>query len=147
MTLTRSEVQPPWATWPECPCGCGHEGLKLTRAGHVKGCACRSCTGKRNRKKGQAAEARRHRSLGGVGTTPRDELAHCYSLNITTEDKTGAQIPAKFISFVHSETARHWFRQAEKKLPVGNDALPALYLEVTSGETYLVVKLEGKAMR
>jgi hypothetical protein len=56
-------------------------------------------------------------------------------------------VPAKFVSFVNSETARDWFAQAEKKLPVGSDALPALYLEVTQGQTYLVVKLSGKALR
>jgi hypothetical protein len=132
-----------------CPClidGC--TGSKLSvKSGHVVGCVCRSCMGRRNRKKGQAAEARRHRSLGGVGWTPRDDLHHPYPLTVTTEDKTGGQVPAKFVAFVNSETARHWFAQAEKKLPVGSDALPALYLEVTEGQTYLVVKLSGKALR
>lgn len=85
--------------------------------------------------------------LGGEGFTPRDDLHHSYSINVTTEDKNGAQIPRKFVEFLHSETARHWFAQAEKKLPVGSDAFPSLYLEITEGETYLVVKLNGKALR
>ena len=59
--------------------------------------------------------------------TPRDDLMHLYSVNVATEDKTGDQIPAHFVSFAASETARHWFGQAEKKIPIGSDALPALY--------------------
>jgi hypothetical protein len=137
---------------PGDPCPCevpGCVGSKLSfKTGHVsRGCICRSCIGRRNRKKGQAGEARRHRRLGGVGTTPRDELAHCYSINVTTEDKVGKQIPASFRTFIDSEKARVWFRQAEKKLPIGNDAFPALYLELSQGQAFLVVKLDGKTLR
>lgn len=149
MSLDRVN-QLPWVGYPCCPCdapNCQEVGQKLTRAGHVIGCRCRSCTGKRNRAKGSRAEMRRHRTLGGTGYTPRDDLHHSYSINVTTEDKTGAQISRKFVEFVGSETARHWFAQAEKKLPVGSDAFPSLYLEVTEGQTYLVVKLNGKALR
>jgi hypothetical protein len=77
--------------------------------------------------------------LGGEGRTPADELPTTYDIRITTEDKTGAQIPASFRRFVASEWFRRALRQAEKKLPVGSEALPALYLEV-DGRWWLVVR-------
>lgn len=141
-------VIPPWPDWPECPClitGC--EGLKLTRVGHVVGCVCASCRGARNQRKGKRGESNRHKRLGGAGWTPHDELAWCYSLNISTQDKKGDQVPAKFVSFVHSETARKWFRQAALKMPVGADALPALYLEPSGGGAYIVVDVSGRKLR
>jgi hypothetical protein len=72
---------------------------------------------------------------------------HPYSVNVATEDKTGNQIPRKFVEFVNSETARKWWHQAEKKIPVGVDAFPSLYLEVTPSQPYLVVKLDGRNLR
>ena len=72
---------------------------------------------------------------------------YLYSLNIATEDKVGAQVPRKFASFVESETARHWWAQAEKKIPVGSDAFPTLYLELSPSRTYLVIRLDGRRLR
>ena len=142
-------IAPPWPDYPMCPCGCGATGFKLAhRSGHlVKVCRCASCIGRRNRERGQRGEARRHRRLGGQGMTPRDDLMHLYSVNVATEDKTGDQIPAHFVSFAASETARHWFGQAEKKIPIGSDALPALYLELSPSKWYLVIKGEGRSLR
>lgn len=141
-----------WPGKPTCPCGppsCGAVGLKLAHAsGHLaRLCRCASCLGRRNRNRGQRGEARRHKRLGGEGWTPRDDLMHLYSVNIATEDKVGAQIPRKFAAFVESETARHWFHQATKKIPVGADALPALYLELSPSKAYLVVDVSGKKLR
>lgn len=34
-----------------CICGCGRNSV-LTKSGHVRGCACRSCTGRRSRTQG-----------------------------------------------------------------------------------------------
>lgn len=143
---------PAWNPYDPCACGCGVIGWKTVRplepgeTGHVVGCKCRPHLGKRSQAKGHRAEMRRHRSLGGTGATPRDEIPVGYALSVTTEDKTGSQVPAKFVSFVRSETARHWFAQVERKLPVGSGVFPALYLEVTEGETYLVVRLNGRSL-
>lgn len=138
-----------WVPYMPCVCGCGVTAAKahMKPPWHSHGCKCPACRGFRNQKKGKAGEYRRHRRLGGEGGTPHDELAYCYSINITTQDKVGYQIPASFVSFIGSEFARHAFRQAEKKLPVGSDAMPTLYLEVTPSDWYLLVKGRGRNLR
>ena len=72
---------------------------------------------------------------------------HAYSLNIATEDKTGQQVPATFARFIGLEWTRHAFAQATKKVPVGSDAYPALYIELAPSRAFLVVDLQGKALR
>jgi hypothetical protein len=59
-----------------CPCGsprCDVVGTKLTRFGHLVGCKSEEATGRRNRRKGQAGQARTHKRLGGQGWTPSNE--------------------------------------------------------------------------
>lgn len=129
------------------PVSCGVQGTKLKRNGHLVGCRCRPCIGLRNKRAGKATEARRHRNLGGTGGTPRDELAYAYSINITTEDKHGQQIPANFTRFLELDWTRRALRQAEKKLPVGSDALPALYLDCGRSGSWLVVRVPTKGLR
>ena len=131
----------------EFPTRCTVNGTKLTRYGHLVGCGCYECQGRRNRRKGQATEAKRHRRLGGQGQTPRDELAFSYSLNVTTEDKGGAQIPASFTKFIGLEWTRHALRQAEKKLPVGSDAMPSLFLDCGRDGTWLIVRVPKGSLR
>jgi hypothetical protein len=133
-----------------CPCewdGCQVIGTKLTKAGHLKGCACRSCLGRRNRRKGQAGEARAHRALGGIGSTIRDDLFHAYSLNISLETKSGNQCPARMVTAIRSEFMRKALRQATKKIPVGADAFPAVMLQPHGGGQYLVVDVSGRSLR
>ena len=139
----------PWEGWPACPCGCGVEGLKLQERHdkHLVGCTCRPCIGRRNRRSGQKTEAKRHRRLGGQGQTPRDELAYSYSLNVTTEDKHGAQIPASFLKFIDLEWTRHALRQAEKKVPTGSDALPILVLDCGRKGMWMVGPLPERGLR
>lgn len=126
-----------------CPCGqCEVIGTKIAKvSGHLKGCRCPSCRNRGNRNRGQRTEARRHRNLGGIGVTIRDEHPNTYPLTITTEDKGGAQIPMKFRKFIDSEWTRHAFRQAEKKIPIGLDTYPALYIELGPKRAYLVVRV------
>lgn len=126
---------------------CGVVGTKLQKNGHLKGCTCRSCIGRRNRRSGQRTEAKRHRRLGGQGQTPRDELAFSYSINITTEDKVGRQIPVSIRSFVQSKWAKDALRQAEKKLPVGSDSLPALFLDLSRDGTWVIFRVPAKGLR
>jgi hypothetical protein len=141
----RSPSYEPWPGYPLCPCGCEATGLKLAaKSGHLaRLCTCMSCRNRGNRNRGQRGEARRHRRLGGEGSTPRDDLMHLYSINIATEDKVGKQIGATFPAFVRGVFATDAFRQAEKKIPVGSDALPALYLELGPNEWYLVIRGHG----
>lgn len=135
----------PWEGYPACPCGCGAEGFKLAfKSGHLaRVCKCIACRNRGNRNRGQRGEARRHRRLGGEGNTPRDDLMHLYSINIATEDKVGKQVGATFPAFVHGKFASDAFFQAEKKIPIGSDALPTLYLELGPNEWYLVVRGHG----
>jgi hypothetical protein len=132
-----------------CPCGCGATGSKLSfKTGHiVRSCTCRSCIGRRNRKKGQAAEAKRHRMLGGEGQTIRDDLHHAYSLNVSVEDKSGSQCPVKLVSGMQSEFMRRAFSQATRKIPVGSDAYPAVMLHPHGGGAYLLVDCSRKELR
>ena len=127
---------------PLCP-----PGTKLTKYGHLVGCRCPSCRGRRNKRSGQRTEAKRHRRLGGQGQTPRDELAYSYSINVTTEDKHGAQIPANFLRFLDLEWTRHALRQAEKKIPVGSDAQPALVLDCGRKGMWMLMPVPEKGLR
>lgn len=132
-----------------CPCGCGATGSRLAqKSGHVaRECSCPSCRNRRNRNRGQRTEARRHRRLGGQGFTPNDELGTSYSINITTQDKGGKQVPASFRKFAEGEFFRHAISQAERAAPVGSGALPALYLELSPSRAYLVVDVGGRDLR
>ena len=60
-----------------------------------------------------------------------------------TEDKVGAQIPANFITFIRGVWFKNALYQAAKKIPVGTDAQPSVYIELRPGEAYLVTKLKG----
>lgn len=130
-----------WTPYDPCPCGCGERSAKLTKCGHVRGCRCRSCTGRRNRARGRRAERSRHLALGGVGATPQDETAVSYTLTVTTQDKAGEQVPMAFRRFVALEWTRRALEQAERSVAVGSGAKPALYLEPPGGGRWLVVRL------
>ena len=127
--------------------GCGVMGTKLKKNGHLVGCKCRPCLGKRNKAKGQRANARAHKRLGGEGMTVNDDLFHSYSINVSVESKTGAQVPAYFSKFVQGEWWHSAIRQASKKVPVGADAMPAVYIEFTPSVAFLVVDVSGKGLR
>jgi len=139
-------------TQPMGPCPCEHPrcdvmGTKLTKQGYLVGCKSPQAMGLRNRRAGKASERRRHKRLGGEGWTPNDELAYSYSINVTTQDKHGQQVPASFVKFLGLEWTRHALRQVERKLPVGSDAMPALYLEPTGQGSWLLVKIPAKGLR
>ena len=143
-----STLEREWEPFSPCPCGCAVVSGKLSvRFGHVRNCACPSCRGRRNKRKGSAANSRAHRRLGGVGIMVNDDLFHAYSLNHSLEVKTGAQLPAKLLEGLRSEWSRTAFRQAEKKVPVGSDALPTICLEVGPSEAYLLTDVSGRALR
>ena len=121
-----------------CPCktedpasGCGMLGTKITKFGHLVGCGCRPCTGRRSKRKGHAAQAKMHRRLGGVGFTPHDEeSARPYTVEVTVmpESKTGSQVPASFDRFVGTEWFRRALSQSERAIPHGSGALPCVVI-------------------
>lgn len=137
----------PWPGWPLCPCGqCEVEGLKLNRFGHVVGCRCPSCRGRNNRERGKNANRRAHRALAPeLERTIDDDIFHAYPIEVSLEVKSGQQVPASIARFCRSEWARHAWRQAERKVPVGVQASPAIYVELAPSEAFLVVRL-GKAV-
>lgn len=117
---------------PECICGCGEFNLKTQlKTGHVVGCKCPSCIGRRNRYKGQRAQAKTHRRLGGQGFTPsNEESARPYTVEcmVMPEVKTGEQIPASWDKFVSSEFFRRALSQSERAVPFGSGALPCVVI-------------------
>ena len=119
-----------WQPYDECPCGCGVVGHKLKKNGCVVGCKCRSCIGKRNRRKGQAAQAKGHRALGGEGFTPgNEESVGGYPIVVQVEHKTGSQIPASFTKFITLDWTRRALSQANRARRVGDGSMPAVMLD------------------
>jgi hypothetical protein len=140
------------------PCRCWHpecselgtklmRPLKGDRVGHLVSCQCPRHRNAANRRRGAQAEQRRHEGLGGTGKAPVDELRTSYSINVTTQDKAGAQVPASFEAFVGSVWFGKALRQAEAKMAIGFDALPAVYVEPPSGGRWLVVKVPARGLR
>lgn len=133
-----------------CPCGsprCDVMGTKLTRFGTLVGCKGPAALGRRNKRKGNKANARAHKRLGGSGITVNDDLYHAYSVNHSVEVKTGNQIPAHFTHFVNTSWFGSAIRQAAKKIPVGSGAFPSVCLEFSPSRAYLVTDLSGGGLR
>lgn len=115
-----------------CPClVCYQIGTKLTKYGHLIGCTCRPCLGRRSRRKGQKAQAKMHRRLGGEGFTPtHEEAARPYEVTVTVmpESKTGSQVPASFDRFIGTEWFRRALDQSTRATPVGTGVRPAIVI-------------------
>ena len=124
-----------------CPCredespygwtSCIVEGTKLTRYGHLVGCTCRPCLGRRSKRKGQKAQAKMHKRLGGQGFTPsNEESARPYEVTVLVmpESKTGGQVPASWDKFVGTEWFRRALDQSTRAMPVGSGVLPAVVI-------------------
>jgi len=129
---------------PECRCGCGVVNLKMQlKTGHVVGCACPSCRGRRNRRKGQAGQAKTHRRLGGQGFTPSNEESarpYVVEVAIMPEAKTGEQIPTSWDKFAATEWFRRALSQSARACPFGSNVLPAVSLR---GD-FVIVDIRGK---
>ena len=97
----------------ECVCGCGLYGTPLKRPeGHIRGCDCSRCRGKRNRAKGdrKAREARKQLGIGGANTR-HEEL---WGGDLRVEVKAGAQVQPVFTAFLKCEV------QSEQHRPMGD---------------------------
>lgn len=134
------------AEWPDsCPGGCGAPvQYGLSRYGKaLRTCQCRDTIGRRNKRKGRKAQARGYRRLGGSApfTPGNEENQGVLSVEVGVESKAGKQVPASFTRFVALEWTRRALSQAERSIPVGVEASPAVYLEPAGGGRWLVVKL------
>jgi len=104
------------------------------------GCSCRPCIGTRNRRKGQAAQAKGHRALGGVGFTPtNEESTGGYPIVVQCEWKTGGQVPASFLKFIGLDWTRRALSQANRARRIGDGSMPAIGI-VVAGKTWLLVE-------
>jgi hypothetical protein len=78
-----------------CPCDdprCDKVGRPSSRIGHVRGCACRRCIGKRNRKSGLARQSVARKALGVPGNKFGDANEENWSDNMfANEVKSGKQ--------------------------------------------------------
>jgi hypothetical protein len=81
----------------ECVCGCGLFGTPLKRpVGHIRGCVCPRCRGKRNRQKGLKKQRDARKRLG---VAPSHKFGDANEENwndplFANEVKSGAQIRA-----------------------------------------------------
>lgn len=98
----------------DCPDGCGKFGRPTKRAGHVRGCPCRSCLNGRNSKGGKARH-RKFASKAGLITTPfATSQEEAWRDPLRWEVKSGAQVEAIITRF---EAAR---AQSEASRPIGD---------------------------
>jgi hypothetical protein len=102
-----------WAPFSACPCGsCSVVSGKLSvRTGHVRGCACRSCLGRRSRAKGHRAQSRVLKDAAKAEGTSM-EIAPTHEeqarLLVHYESKSGNEIPKG----LRGDIMRHWEEQA-----------------------------------
>lgn len=90
----------------DCVCGCGLFGTLLKRPeGHVRGCACPRCRGKRNRAKGLSKQREARKRLG-VAPSHKFGDANEERWNdqlFANEVKSGAQIKAAVTAWLKIE--------------------------------------------
>lgn len=84
-------MEPNLKTKADCVCGCGLFGTPLKRPeGHIRGCKCPRCMGKRNRSKGdaKARTARKKLNIGGVNSRHEEVWGGACRIEV----KAGAQV-------------------------------------------------------
>ena len=109
----------------DCVCGCGLFGTPRKRPlGHIRGCECPKCRGKRNRSKGdsKARVARKQLGIGGVNSR-HEEL---WGGDVRVEIKAGAQIKPVLTAFLRCEM------QSEAARPHG-DHRPFMLVAMPDG--------------
>lgn len=130
--MSSTPLEREWIPFAPCPCGCPVQSAKLsTRTGHVRGCSCRPCLGRRSKRKGRAAQARGYRALGGSApfTPGHEENQGVLSVEVAVESKAGHQVPRSLLKFARSEWSRRAWSQAERSIPAAMQAHPAIYCE------------------
>lgn len=124
-------VLAPWVGWPECPCGCGAQGLKLQvrHDRHLVGCTCRVCIGRRSKRKGAANQSRVLKAAAAaegkrMDVAPSNEESA--SLLVHYEVKSGEQTRT-----ASAKTLLDWEKQArlfaERQTPLKKWAVVAAF--------------------
>lgn len=109
----------------DCVCGCGLFGTPLKRPeGHVRGCNCPRCRGKRNRAKGDSKARTARKKLGIGGAMSRHE--EHWGGRVRVEMKAGKQVDPIATRF---NAAR---AQSEEARPIG-DTRPFLMVAMPEG--------------
>lgn len=126
------QVVPNFKVKEQCPCGhakCDKFGTLSTRLGHVRGCPCPRCRGKRNRKSGLARQSVARKALGIPPNKFGDANEERWSDNMfANEVKSGKQCGPL-------ET---WFRKTEAQVLAnraehGDRRLPARLVAMPEG--------------
>jgi hypothetical protein len=90
----------------DCACGCGLFGtLRKRPEGHIRGCNCAKCRGKRNRQKGLTKQREARKALG---VAPSHKFGDANEENwqdplFANEVKSGAQIKAAVTAWTRIE--------------------------------------------
>ena len=119
----------------DCACGCGLFGtLRKRPVGHIRGCNCPKCRGKRNRSKGDAKARKARKALGITGVNSRHE--EVWGGAVRVEVKAGAQIKPVATAFLRCE------EQSEQARPIG-DHRPFMLVAMPDGwsEGVVVMRL------
>ena len=119
----------------DCACGCGLFGTVRKRPeGHIRGCNCPKCRGKRNRAKGDAKARHARKALGITGVNSRHE--EVWGGDVRVEVKAGAQVKPVVTAFLRCEI------QSEQHRPVG-DTRPFMLVVMPDGakDGFVVMRL------
>ena len=111
----------------DCICGCGLFGTPLKRPeGHVRGCLCRRCLGKRNRAKGDSKARKARKALGIPGAMSRHE--EHWGGRCRVEMKAGKQVQPIATKFYLARA------QSEVQRPLA-DTRPFLMVAMPDGQS------------
>lgn len=98
----------------DCACGCGLFGTPRKRPeGHIRGCECPRCRGKRNRAKGDAKARAARKKLGIPGVMSRHE--EHFGGRLRVEMKAGKQVSPIATRFNEARL------QSEAARPIGDN--------------------------
>lgn len=133
-----TDVEPRLKDKIDCPCDkqCGRYGTPL-RNGHVKGCPCRRCLGRRNKAKGRRKQSAAARAVG----IPRSNLAPGHEEHfggaLRVEVKAGAQVGPIDTRYRNARA------QSDQSRSIG-DNRPFAFLAMPDGQKhgYVVVRTD-----
>jgi hypothetical protein len=118
-----------------CACNCGLFGtLRKRPEGHIRGCNCPKCRGKRNRQKGDSKARQARKALGITGVNSRHE--EVWGGDVRVEVKAGAQVKPVVTAFLRCEI------QSEQHRPIG-DNRPFMLVVMPDGskDGFVVMRL------
>lgn len=124
-----------------CPCGCSVRG-PLTKNGHVRGCGCRPCIGRRSRQGGLAKQRAARKKLGVPNARFHGQNGNeeNWAGPFRVEVKSGAQTNPAATRYLKDEA------QSESKRAIG-DTRPFLDVLMPPGMTDGIVQLRVSTWR